>query len=90
VWDLPPIGAGRHKLLSDYHQLVDDISVKVMTDEIEGVFVMDCEMEMLGRLLTTKDNDQSYSPSSKLDEHDYVLVIRTAELTRFLANIDDG
>jgi hypothetical protein len=90
VWDLHPIGVGRHKLVSDYHQLVDDISVKVMTDEIEGVFVIDCEMGMLGRLLTKKDNDESYSPSSKLDEHDYVFVIRTAELTRFLASIDDN
>jgi hypothetical protein len=90
VWDLLPTGAGRHKLESDYHQLVDNISVKVMTDDIEGVFVIDREEEILGRLLTKKDNDESYSPSSKLDEHDYVFVIRTAELTRFLASIDDN
>jgi hypothetical protein len=90
VWNLHPIGAGRHKLEFDYHQLVDGISVKVMTDEIEGVFITDCEEEILGRLLTKKDNDESYFPSSKLDEHDYVLVIRTEELTRFLASIDDN
>jgi hypothetical protein len=90
VWDLLPIGAGRHKLESDYHQLVDNISVKVMTDEIEGVFITDCEEEILGRLLTKKDNDESYSPSLRLDEHDYVLVIRTLELNRFLRALDDS
>tara|TARA_R110002124_G_C8971684_1_gene515179 strand:+ start:4362 stop:5216 length:855 start_codon:yes stop_codon:yes gene_type:complete len=89
VWDLHLIGAGKLKLESDYHQLIDGINVKAMIDEIEGVFVIDYEEEVLGRLLTKKDNDKLYTPSSKLDEHDYVLVIRTVELNRFLANIAD-
>lgn len=89
LWDLHLIGAGKLKLEFDYHQLIGGINVKAMIDEIEGVFVIDYEEEVLCRLLTKNGNDELYTPSSKLDEHDYVLVIRTAELNRFLANIAD-
>lgn len=60
---------------------------KEETTKIRAEFKVKRDQYLAGRKDTPRDN--LYFQSGGLDEHDYVLVIRTSEVTRFIKSLED-
>jgi hypothetical protein len=60
---------------------------KAETKELKNKFKIDREEYLDHR--KSRPRDDNYFPSGGLDEHDYVLVVRTNELNRFVRSLED-